>query len=101
MPTLEHHDVTYEGLQYWMCNLFKKLGWMILAHNEGKTKKIDLYLESISHLIKQIEYKKETIVDADRKTDLEITLKNVKIFQKDVNKLFKKPAPKTRKPRKV
>jgi hypothetical protein len=101
MPTLEHYDVTYEGLQYWMCNLFKKLGWMILAHHEGKCKKIDLYLESICHLIKQIEYKKETIVDADRKTDLEITLKNVKIFQKDVNKLFNKPAPKTRKPRKV
>jgi transposase len=101
MPTLEHHDVTYEGLQYWMCNLFKKLGWMILAHNEGKTKKIDLYLESISHLIQQLEHKIHILVDVDKKTDLEITLKNVKIFQKDVNKLFKKPAPKTRKPRKV
>ena len=82
------YPVTMHGLHEWTKAEFEKLGWMILAQNRGMTKKVELYKESLDHLVASISAKKSTTKDADRIADLQVLLDNVSILREHVTKDF-------------
>jgi hypothetical protein len=83
------HETTYHGLDKWYRHLFEKLGWVMLAKEEGHTYRISPYKKSISHLKKSLQEKISITQDVDRKQDLEIILHKISILEKHVNKDFK------------
>ena len=80
---------TYHGLHKWHEHMFEKLGWMILAKDNGYSSKIKAYLDGVNHLEKALNEKLKIVKDEDRYDDLEILLHNVKILKKKANKLLK------------
>ena len=50
-------DVTYDGLQCWSKHMFEKLGWIVLAHDEGDKKHVNNYIENLEYLLKHVEHK--------------------------------------------
>jgi len=80
---------TYHGLHEWHKNMFEKLGWMILAKDNGYNSKIKAYLDGVNHLEKALIEKLENVKDEDRYEDIEILLHNVKILKKSANKILK------------
>lgn len=79
---------TYQSLHEWYKHTFTHLGWMVLADAHGYQDKINCYKNSIKRLHQSIEQKIQTIKEIDRKNDLKIMLKNVKILQKHVEQDF-------------
>ena len=74
------YDVTIHGLYKWYQSMFEKLGWMVLAHDKKDVKKIEEYYRTLLKLYKSLELKKEKVDDNDKKIDIEIMLKNVRIL---------------------
>ena len=82
-------EATHHGLQEWYKMKFEKLGWMILAKENGINEKIFEYKNSLNRLEKAIEHKlKYHTKDIDRKDDLKIMLHDVDILKKHVEKDF-------------
>ena len=83
-------EATHNGLQEWYKMKFEKLGWMILAKENGINEKIFEYKNSLNRLEKAIEHKlKYHTKDIDRKDDLKIMLHDVVVLKQHVEKDFK------------
>jgi len=83
-------EATHHGLQEWYKMKFEKLGWMILAKENGINEKIFEYKNSLNRLEKAIEHKlKYHTKDIDRKDDLKIMLHDVVVLKQHVEKDFK------------
>lgn len=68
----EKNDATFCGIHKWENSMFEKLGWMVLAKNEGNNLKIKSYFYSIHYLKSMIMKKMEEVHEKDRKDDLKI-----------------------------
>ena len=68
----EQHDATFYGLHNWETKMFEKLGWMVLAKNEGNNLKIKAYMDCIHRLKSMLIKKMDQVQEKDRKDDLEI-----------------------------
>jgi hypothetical protein len=72
------------GISHWYKAKFEKLGWMILAKEHGYTDKVEEYKNSLKRLEEAIKHRMKHMVDPDKKMDLQIMLKNLKILMKHV-----------------
>ena len=79
---------TYQGLHKWFRSVYERLGWMVLAQHKGYNDKIICYKNEIKRLEMSLKDKISKIKDEDKKEDLKIILKNVKILKKHVAKDF-------------
>ena len=84
------YDITFCGLNQWNKSLFEKLGWMVLAYNHGHYDVTDSYIVNIKNLHKAILEKMKDVEDKDKKKDLIIMERNVKILLKHCDKDFNK-----------
>jgi len=82
------NDATYVWLNLWFKSEFEKLGWMILAKNNGDHVKVDAYKNSVKLLYQRLECKIKDTKDHDRKQDLMIMLKDVKCLLVHIHKDF-------------
>ena len=79
--TLPRYEGTLNGVRKWSKSLFEKFGWMLLARAKGNVYKIRTYKRSISDLIKTIEHTIPAYQEKNRKRDLNIILKHVRILK--------------------
>jgi len=82
------YDVTYHGLHCWSKSLFEKLGWMVLAHSHGHNDETNCYIKNIKNLEKAIKEKIEMIECEDKRNDLMILQRNVKLLLEHSEKDF-------------
>ena len=76
------NQATMQGLNKWYVSMFEKLGWMVLAKKLGDMEhKIMAYKESLNRIEEKLECKINTVKEIDRKNDLIIMLKNVRILK--------------------
>lgn len=86
-----HFEPTYHGLHLWFRHIFEVFGWHLLAHvEEGMDYKIKAYLKNIAHLKRSLEDKHKMMECKDKKTDIEIMLRKLKVLETYANKIFKK-----------
>jgi len=81
------YNTTMNGLVMWHKHLFEHLGWMVLSKAKGYGYKIRLYKRSISEFIKTAEKSLKDYKEANRKRDVKILWKQVKVlrsFAKDL-----------------
>ena len=93
------HDTTYSGLQCWSKHMFEKLGWIVLAHNDGDTKHVENYIENLEYLLKHVQHKINSLkkmmgkkVDLyliDKISDLKIMENNIMTLHKYAKKMCK------------
>ena len=93
------HDTTCIGLHNWSRNMFEKLGWIVLAHDEGDKAHVKNYISNIEYLVKHIDIKinklkkllgkEKDIVMIDKIDDLEQLKNNVLALHKYAKKCFK------------
>ena len=81
-------EKTFHSIDEWYHHEFTILGWMLLAKEHGYNDKINCYKNSLHRLHNSIEQKIHSIHCPDKKTDLKIMLKNLKILIEHVNKDF-------------
>ena len=84
------YNATFYGIHKWSKHTFEKLGWMVLAHNEGNKLKIKVYMNCIYELQELIEKKIKSVEEKDRKDDLEILCNDACILSNAAEKLFGK-----------
>jgi len=84
-----HCHTTIHGLNEWSQSMFEKFGWMILASNEGRTKTITGYLDSLKYLIKCIGEKEKSLQDTDNKNQMKILKESVTILHEFALKTLK------------
>ena len=84
------HNATFYGIHKWSKHTFEKMGWMVLAHNEGNKLKIKVYMNCIYELQELIEKKIKSVEEKDRKDDLEILCDDACILSNAAEKLFGK-----------
>lgn len=78
MPDGMHpHNVTMHGLNHWYDHLFEKLGWMILAKNNGMSDKTAMYITSLKRFKNALEYKLKHTKSPDHKEDIRIMHQNI------------------------
>ncbi len=75
-------DTTFHGIQHWYKHLFEKLGWMILAKDNGMTDKTSHYLHSLKRIKTALEQKMKSTRDHDKKEDLHIMYDNICVLMK-------------------
>jgi hypothetical protein len=83
-------EATYKGLQKWYKSVFEKLGWMVLAKDQGMTDTVSAYVNSVYRIHMALEQKIPKTEDPDKIEDLQIMLSNVKILLAHVQKDFKR-----------
>lgn len=71
---------TIQGLNNWTTGMFTKFGWMILAHDAGKTELIRGYIHSLQYLLECIRTKQKKIKDRDTIHELKTLEGSVKIL---------------------
>lgn len=82
------HEHTSHGLYKWYVGMFEKLGWMLLAKRNDWNDKIETYKNSVHRLEEAIIHKHKHMKESDRKRDLEIMLKNVKVLKEHIHSDF-------------
>ena len=87
---VREHDVTFHGLHMWQKKMFERLGWMVLAKNEGNSLKIKAYRESICRLKHSLMNKMNDVEEKDRKDDLKILYDDVCILCSVADKVLGK-----------
>jgi hypothetical protein len=87
----EQHDATFYGLHKWETKMYEKLGWMVLAKNEGNSLKIKAYMETIHRLKDMLMKKMSQVEEKDRKDDLKILYDDTCILWRAASKLLGKP----------
>lgn len=81
------HGATMHGLHMWYVNMFEKLGWMVLAKQQGDMEdKISTYKHSLYRLKEKLECKLESVREYDRKQDLKIMWENLMVLIDHANK---------------
>ena len=76
------YPVTFHGIGKWTKKMFSTFGWMVLAERDGRDYKIAAYATDLAHLEQAITNKLGTIISDDRRSDLDITLSDVKELRK-------------------
>jgi site-specific recombinase XerD len=66
--------------------MFRKFGWMILAHRKGKKDSIRAYIRDLKNLQEEIVNKHAETIDEDRRKDLEELLQNVQYLSDTAKK---------------
>lgn len=79
-------QATTKGLMEWYVHLYEKLGWMVLAKEQGLKFKLDFYKKSIRLLKEKLMCKINSVKDYDKRSDLQIILNNVIVLQKHAEK---------------
>ena len=87
MNMVPMHNTTMNGLNHWHKHLFEHFGWMILAKAKGYGYKIPTYKKSIEHFIKTAEKSMSNYSESNRKRDVKILLRNVKVLKKHAKML--------------
>jgi len=77
---------TMDGLNHWYVHVFKHFGWMVLEKSRGNQIKIESYKDTVNRLIQSLEFKLKEIHEKDKKEDLLIMIRNVKILKKTIEK---------------
>jgi hypothetical protein len=100
---MNKYNITLLGLYNWTKEIFEKLGWMTLAHNEKDTKTLNAYKTNIMNLHKHILIKIDYLKKQNREKsnvqiflqihDLEILESNIMTLKKYVEKLIKEKSP--------
>ena len=68
--------------------MFEKLGWIILAKSYGHYDKVNSYKQSVNRLYESLLYKLKHTHQKDRKNDLKVLIKEVKILLAHIQKDF-------------
>ena len=76
------HHTTMDGLSCWHKRLFEHFGWMILAKAKGYGYKIPAYKRGIKDFIKSAEQLNRDYKNGNRKHDVKVLMKNVKVLDK-------------------
>ncbi len=80
---------TFCGLESWYKHEFEHFGWMVLAHqNPEQKQKVQMYHDSIVHLMNAIQEKINLLKNEDNKNDLTIMWKELSILLQSVRTLF-------------
>lgn len=82
------HKCTMYGLQKWFKAKFEKLGWIVLAKEQGNTLRVRSYLQSINHLEDCLKDKIAAVHDEDSRDDLKIMLEHIDTLCCAANKLL-------------
>lgn len=82
------NDATFVWLNLWFKTEFEKLGWMVLARRKGYDEKVNTYINSVRTLCHQLECKIKDTKDYDKKQDLILMHKDVKILIAHIYKQF-------------
>jgi len=83
------YNITFYGLNCWFENLFKKLGWMVLAYAQGNHDITDAYIINIKNLQKAVSDKLAVTKDEDKINDLKVMQSNIDILLEHCHKDFK------------
>ena len=84
----EEHDATFYGLHKWEKKMYEKLGWMVLAKNEGNNLKVDSYMDTICRLKAMLMKKMDQVHEKDHKDDLQILYNDTCILWRAADKLL-------------
>lgn len=86
------YDTTFHGLHMWVKHVAEHLGWVIIANAQGHTHRVAEYRRCLKDLAESLDKKLKDITDVDRRADLEILQKKVKVLSEHVAKDFPSPA---------
>ena len=75
-------------INHWYTHLFEKLGWMILAKQNGMTDKTTMYKTSLARFKQAVERKLKKTRDHDRKEDIMIMHNNICVLIEHADKDF-------------
>jgi hypothetical protein len=75
---------TFDGLRKWSTRLIEKLGWVMLP---SMSYKHDQYETELETFIERATAKMNTMVDIDRKRDLEIMINNIRVIHATFKKI--------------
>lgn len=81
-------DTPICALSKWYEAMFEKLGWMVLAQKRGMVEKVMNYKNSVDRLEMCLKDRIPHIKDADKKMDLEIMVRNIRILKEHIKKDF-------------
>jgi hypothetical protein len=84
----EEHDATFYCLHKWEKKMYEKLGWMVLAENEGNNLKVDAYMDTICRLKSMLMKKMGEVREKDNKDDLQILYDDTCILWRAADKLL-------------
>jgi hypothetical protein len=79
-------EQTCRDLNKWYSKMFEKLGYLVLAKEDGTSDKMAHYKMTLTRLCKALKDKK--VVDKDKRKDLDIMRHNVELLLDHVNKHF-------------
>jgi hypothetical protein len=79
-------EQTARDLNKWYSKMFEKLGYLVLAKEDGTSDKMAHYKMTLTRLAKALKDKK--VVDKDKRKDLDIMCRNVEVLLDHVNKHF-------------
>ena len=82
------YTVTRKGLYKWYESVYEKVGWMVLAKNNGRKYKLNAFEEELKHLLEALKEKIEQVNDVDSKNDLIILQDNTIVLLKFFSKSF-------------
>ena len=82
------NNITINELEKWNHQLYKKLGWITYAHENGNNDKVVSFIISIKKLILSINDRLKIIKNDDIRLDLNYLLHKVKHLYKISNELF-------------
>jgi hypothetical protein len=74
------------SITYWYTHLFGRLGWVMLAKEQGKTYRVTAYKQSINSLLKTIDHVAAEYEEHNRKHDLNVMKMHVVALQNYVKK---------------
>lgn len=88
---IKMYDISYPGIVSWTKSVMEKLGYMVIAHNNGHSDATESYKECIKRLIEAIEENmKLKEISKERLDDYQKMHRNLKVLLKHCEKDFNK-----------